>query len=109
MRTDTTQLPRRFPRAAWSGSVDVFSRDRRRQALCASEIGGGGVFLRTDAPLPPGRFITLRLGPGDGRPFTVLGRVVWSAEGSVSGMGVRFVDIAPGDRDRILDFVATRH
>ncbi len=106
---DRAPETRRFPRTAWSGLVELFDRDRSRRQVTAGEIGGGGVSLSTDAPLATGRFVTLRLGPGSGRPFTVVGKVVWSRPGPKPAMGVRFVDIAPGDRARIQAFVATRH
>ena len=43
--------------------------------------------------------------------FTVLGKVVRTVKGGLfapPGMGVRFVDLSPGDRQTILDYVARR-
>ena len=105
-RDDQAPETRRFPRTPWSGQVELFDRDRSRRQMTAGEIGGGGMSLATEAPLAPGRFVTLRLGPGDGRPFTVVGKVVWARPGRTPAMGVRFVDIAAGDRARIQAFVA---
>ena len=70
--------------------------------------------LRTDVPAKEGSLVTVRLQlPGEGRGFTVLGRVVRSvsaAPGSLkeSGMGIAFIDIAAADRDRIQAYVAER-
>ena len=104
---------RRYPRAPYSEPVQIFTW-RDRQEAVAQEIGGGGIFLRCDDPLPEGKFVTLRLAlPGFGRPFTVLGKVVRAVRGGAyglarRGMGVRFLDLGATDRGRILDYVAAR-
>jgi uncharacterized protein (TIGR02266 family) len=102
---------RQFPRAPMSGPVKFFQWNEPRQAE-VTEISGGGVFLRTQQVLAEGAMVTLRVTlPGLKRAFTVLGKVVRTVKGGLfapPGMGVRFVDLAPGDRQTILDYVARR-
>ncbi|RMG19492.1 MAG: hypothetical protein D6729_05060 [Deltaproteobacteria bacterium] len=104
---------RRFRRAAVARRVEFFD-DGRPVTARAREISGGGVFVETDRPLPEGRFLTLRLDLADaGRPLTILGRVVRTVRGSLSGrkvpgMGIEFVDIRYQDRQRLLDCVGAR-
>ncbi len=102
---------REFARAPMSGTVKFFEWNRASQAE-GTEISGGGVFLRTGAVLAEGAMVTVRVTlPGLRRAFTVLGKVVRTVKGglfSPSGMGVRFVDLSPTDRQTILDYVARR-
>ncbi len=78
----------------------------------AVELSADGLFLHTDDLLPEGSMMTLRLRlPGAARAFTVLGRVARVVLGGLTrspGMGIRFLDIRPGDRDRIAEYVALR-
>ncbi len=94
-----------------SGAVKFFEWNEPRQAE-VTEISGGGVFLRTREVLAEGAMVTLRVTlPGLKRAFTVLCKVVRTVKGGIfapSGMGVRFVDLTPGDRQTILDYVARR-
>ena len=102
---------RGFARAPMSGMVKFFEWNQPRQAE-GTEISGGGVFLRTGAALSEGSMLTMRVNlPGLGRAFTVLGKVVRTVKGgrfSPPGMGVRFVDLSPSDRQTILSYVASR-
>ena len=71
----------------------------------------GGLFVSQEV-LPEGSLLTLRVRlPGAGRAFTVLGRVVHVVLGGAGlrrGMGIRFLDIEPRDRDAIDAYVAHR-
>jgi uncharacterized protein (TIGR02266 family) len=102
---------RKFVRAPMSGTVKFFDWDRPTAAE-GTEISGGGIFLRTRAILAEGAMVTVRLTlPGLKRAFTVLGKVVRTVKGGLftpPGMGVRFVDLSPGDRKTILEYVASR-
>jgi uncharacterized protein (TIGR02266 family) len=102
---------REFPRAPMSGTVKFFEWNQPSAAE-GTEISGGGMFLRTRAVLAEGAMLTVRVTlPGLKRAFTVLGKVVRTVKGglfSPSGMGVRFVDLSPGDRQTILEYVARR-
>ena len=98
-------------RVTFSHAVDYFCWDRPKKAQ-ALEISAEGIFLRTDEVLPEGSMVTLRLRlPGAPRAFTVLGRVARVVLGGIthhSGMGIRFLDITPADRDRIAQYVSQR-
>ena len=102
---------RQFPRAPMSGRVKFFDWNQPRQAE-VTEISASGIFLRTREALAEGGMVTLRVTlPGLKKAFTVLGKVVRTVKGGVfapPGMGVRFVDLAPGDRQTILQYVALR-
>lgn len=102
---------REFQRAPLSGEVKFYEWDQLRQAV-ATEISGGGIFLRTSESLPEGSMLTLRVNlPGVRKAFTVLGKVVRTVKGGLMaapGMGVRFLDLQPTDRASILEYVSTR-
>ena len=102
---------REFARAPLSAPVKFFEWNQPSQAE-GTEISGGGIFLRTKAVLAEGAMVTVRVTlPGLKRAFTVLGKVVRTVRGglfSPPGMGVRFVDLSPGDRQTILEYVARR-
>lgn len=102
---------RQFNRVPMSGPVKFFDWNEPRQAE-VTEISAGGVFLRTRESLAEGAMLTLRVTlPGLKRAFTVLGKVVRTVKGGLfapPGMGVRFVDLSPGDRQTILEYVARR-
>jgi uncharacterized protein (TIGR02266 family) len=75
-----------------------------------SDIGGGGVFIGTHDPLEPGT--TLRLCfhiPGFTDSLMVSGTVVWVRgleTGYKPGMGVRFDEMEPEDRERLDRYLA---
>jgi type IV pilus assembly protein PilZ len=79
-----------------------------------SDISAMGIFVRTPSPEPPGTRLNLRFSP-PGNPLLELeGEVIWinpprDAEepGRQSGMGIKFVDLNPGQRDQILRLVRT--
>jgi len=102
---------RAHARAPYRESVRYFEWDRARQAQ-GVEIGAGGMFLKTSAPLPEGRMVTLRLAlPGTRGGFTVLARVVRTVHGGVlrePGMGVQFLDITSSARSLIDAYVQGR-
>lgn len=103
-----TTEKRQNSRVPFTEKVEYFCWDQRKSAN-GFEISAEGMFLRTPDILPEGSMITIRLAlPGLSRGFTVLGRVVHVVLGARRGMGVRFLDIAPRDRDRIEAYVATR-
>jgi uncharacterized protein (TIGR02266 family) len=63
------------------------------------DLGVGGVFVRTAAPLPVGKRIGLEIHViGEPGPWSALGRVVWTrakGEGDAAppGMAVKFIDV----------------
>ena len=76
---------------------------------CNVDLSAYGMYLPTSSPYPPNRRITLRLHIKD-RTLSLKGSVLFShvaREGSrkPSGMGLKFVDIAPADRDFIRGYI----
>lgn len=102
---------REYERTPLSGPVRYWDWDRVQQGQ-ASEISGSGIFLKTRELLPEGAHVTLRLElPGQHRGMTVLGRVVRTVHGGLlaaAGMGIRFLDLSPSQRQLIQTFVESR-
>ena len=77
-----------------------------------SNISTLGVFVRTLEPLAAGTKLTLRFS-ADGKELELAGQVQWVnpvrvlGENLNPGMGVRFVDLSPDDRERLVEVVRT--
>ena len=75
-------------------------------------LGGGGVCIFTEQPLPPGTRLQVALKlPGVERQVNFIGEIVWSEQYEMIGKserrrsieaGLRFVEIAPQDRDTVM-------
>lgn len=72
-----------------------------------------GIFIRSDSPLPVGTRLDLRFGlDGDSR-LELQGEVVWinpyrpHGENLNPGMGVRFSNLTPDLRERVVELVRT--
>lgn len=94
-------------------SVDCETEDTFLYASI-SNISAIGIFVRTDAPLPLGTEVVLRFAPHDGgEQFVLRGAVQWVNEVHVfganlnPGMGVRFFDLTPADRERLVEAIHT--
>lgn len=102
---------REFLRAPLTSTVKFFDWNHA-QAADAVEISASGIFLKTRALLSEGSMLTLRLSlPGLKHAFTVLGKVVRTVKGGLladAGMGIRFLDLRPADRDVIVAYVSQR-
>lgn len=79
-----------------------------------SNISRGGLFIRSDAPLPLNAEVSLVLRlPGAEQSIHATGRVVWNYDmpkGTtriVSGSGIRFLDITPSDRAILERYLAS--
>lgn len=72
-----------------------------------------GIFIRSDNPLPVGTRLELRFRPEDGTSLELSGMVVWVnpvrpiGENINPGMGVRFDDLTPESRERLVELVRT--
>jgi uncharacterized protein (TIGR02266 family) len=72
----------------------------------SANIGGGGVFIKTQALLPTGSQVNLRFNlPGDPAPIHTAARIVWHAERGEPGMGAEFLHLSPADQIRINAFL----
>ncbi|MCA9624827.1 MAG: PilZ domain-containing protein [Myxococcales bacterium] len=94
---------------AWT--VDCETEDTFLFAAITN-ISAMGIFVRTDEPLPVGTIMYLRFAPSRGPgPFILKGRVQWVNRFSLfgenlnPGMGIMFVDLAPDDRERLVQAV----
>jgi len=94
-------------------SVDCETEDTFLYAAITN-ISALGIFVRTSQPLEIGTRVTLRFAPPGARaPFVLAGVVQWVnpvkvlAENRNPGMGIRFVDLTPLDRERLVDAVHT--
>lgn len=102
---------REFHRAPLSSPVKFFIWGKA-VAADAIEISGSGIFLKTQTLLAEGSMLTLRVTlPGLRHAFTVLGKVVRTVKGGLlapAGMGIRFMDLMPAERDTICAYVEPR-
>jgi uncharacterized protein (TIGR02266 family) len=97
---------RRFRRRLVRVLVD-FHADGAPRCEYATTLGAGGMFIETDAPLPPATVLRLRFRlPGSTELHAITARVTWihrssqAAAGDVrpAGMGVAFTDAAASAR-----------
>jgi type IV pilus assembly protein PilZ len=79
-----------------------------------TDLSAMGIFIQTNAPLPPGTNLNLRFQPAGGPQIDVEGRVIWvnkprggRQEGGNPGMGVQFMDLTPLQREQVLGLVKT--
>jgi uncharacterized protein (TIGR02266 family) len=93
---------RRFRRRLVRMLVD-FHAEGMPRCEYATTLGAGGLFIETDAPLPPGSVLRVRFRlPGGSALHAIEGRVTWqhrqveARAGDVrpGGMGVAFTDAA---------------
>jgi type IV pilus assembly protein PilZ len=77
-----------------------------------TNISEMGIFVRTTNPLAVGTRLTLRFAPpGASASYVLQGTVQWINEALRStlnpGMGIRFMDLTPDDRERIVATIRT--
>jgi Tfp pilus assembly protein PilZ len=98
------QKPRAHPRKSRKLRVS-FAAVTDMTVTFTDEVGGGGLRLRSQKHLEPGTELVLRVdlaGEPSAAPLTVAGRVVWSRrEGGHFAIGVEFVDLPPGEAERL--------
>lgn len=121
--TEAEPLNRRSePRHAVHLEVDCSSSGTGDTFLYAfiTDISSMGIFIRTDAPLPVGTMLGLGFSPPASvagsepavepapRRLELTGEVMWNThddESGAPGMGVRFHNISPKTRQRLLEIV----
>jgi len=79
-----------------------------------TDISAMGIFIRTNAPEPPGTVINLRFTPPGGPQLNLEGRVMWvnpyrpgSYDNINPGMGLQFIDLSAAQREQIVNLVRT--
>jgi type IV pilus assembly protein PilZ len=105
---------RQFERVLVDLEVDYRCEDTFLFAYI-TDISAMGIFVQTRSPEPPGTRLNLRFTvAGLDRPFELEGEVIWinpyrpgDRENLNPGMGIRFVDLTPGDRERLTELVKT--
>lgn len=100
-------------RFAVTWSVDCQTRDTFLYASIAN-ISEMGIFVRTTEPLSLGTLVTLRFAPPTAdEPFVLRGVVQWINplrpfhDNPNPGMGIRFIDLLPAERERIVEAIHT--
>lgn len=82
-----------------------YSSDSPAVSRRLTDLSVDGLFIDTMTPLPPGTLISIRFNlPDEPLPVVVLGEVVWGQEHL--GMGVRFMNLRPKDRERIRAYIS---
>jgi len=95
-------------------TVEVFFKDTESFIKAYIEnVGGGGLFIKTDEPLELNEALVVRFYlPQDKEPITAEGKVVWVTPRGVKnpsyppGLGLKFVHISPDDKKRLDDFAS---
>jgi type IV pilus assembly protein PilZ len=79
-----------------------------------TNISALGIFVASRQPLPLGTPVSLRFAPpGAPEPFTLKGEVTWVNPVRLlspcrnPGIGIRFVDLNPEDRERLIEAIHT--
>jgi type IV pilus assembly protein PilZ len=99
----------RYP-VMWS--VDCVADDTFLYASIAN-ISAMGIFVRTTEPLPVGTRLVLSFAPPGHEPFKLDGMVAWinalraNGDNPNPGMGIRFVNLSPDDRERLVEVIRT--
>lgn len=93
-------------------SVDCETEDTFLFASITN-ISALGIFVASRDPLPLGTRLTLRFAPPGQDPFVLSGEVQWVnpvrllSVNKNPGMGIRFVDLAREERDRLVEAIRT--
>ena len=104
---------RRYPRYEVEIWVDFTTIDLVTSSFVLN-LSEGGVFVKSDRPLPLDAEVDLVLTLPTGTLIKAVGRVVWNHDlakeaphDSRGGAGIRFVDMPDGDRALLRDYVAS--
>jgi type IV pilus assembly protein PilZ len=93
-------------------AVDCVADDTFLYASIAN-ISEMGIFVRSVDPLAVGTRLQLAFAPPGHEPFRLIGEVAWInplrkvGDNPNPGMGIRFIDLTPEDRERLVDVVRT--
>jgi type IV pilus assembly protein PilZ len=112
MADSSGDATRRFPRYEVEIWVDFSTIDLVTSSYVLN-LSEGGVFIKSDRPLPLDAEVDLILTLPTGSPIKAVGRVVWNhdlakeAPHGSRGAGIRFVDMPDRDRALLRDYVAS--
>ncbi len=91
-------------------AVDCVADDTFLYASLAN-ISEMGIFVLTREPLSIGTRLTLSFSPPGYEPFKLAGQVAWinkvrpDGDNPNPGMGVRFINLTPQDRERLVEVI----
>lgn len=103
---------RSFDRFDVEWSVDCVADDTFLYASIAN-ISAMGIFVKTMDPLAIGSRLVLSFAPPGDPPFKLEGQVAWinrvrpDGDNPNPGMGVRFMNLRPDDRERLVEVIRT--
>ena len=103
---------RSFDRFDVEWSVDCVADDTFLYASIAN-ISAMGIFVKTMDPLAIGSGLVLSFAPPGYEPFKLEGQVAWinrvrpDGDNPNPGMGVRFMNLLPDDRERLVEVIRT--
>jgi type IV pilus assembly protein PilZ len=93
---------RAFPRLPVHLEVRYQDGDELRRSF-VTNLGAGGVFIRTSRPLPIGTEVVLEIALAGVEPVRLRGRVAWDrASGREDGMGIAFSEPLPERLTKLL-------
>lgn len=102
---------RKFERVLVDLEVDYSHEDTYLFAYIR-DISATGLFVRTNSPEEPGTRLNVRFTPPDSQPLELEAEVIWvnrfrpgRSDSIHPGMGIRFVDLTPDDRERLVELV----
>jgi type IV pilus assembly protein PilZ len=93
-------------------SVDCVADDTFLFASIAN-ISAMGIFVKTVDPKPVGTALVMAFEPPGYKPFKLEGEVAWvnlvrdDGDNPNPGMGVRFVNLKPDERERLVEVIRT--
>src|SRR5579864_8624802 len=93
-------------------AVDCIAEDTFLYASIAN-ISAMGIFVKTTNPRAIGERLMLSFEPPGYEPFKLEGQVTWvnllrpDGDNPNPGMGVRFVNLRPQDRERLVEVIRT--
>ena len=93
-------------------AVDCIAEDTFLYAAIAN-ISAMGIFVKTTSPHVIGARLILSFAPPGYEPFKLEGEVTWinvlraDGDNPNPGMGVRFVNLLPDDRERLVEVIRT--
>jgi type IV pilus assembly protein PilZ len=93
-------------------AVDCIAEDTFLYASITN-ISAMGIFVKTTDPLAIGTRLVLAFAPPGYQPFKLEGEVAWinplrpNGDNPNPGIGVRFVNLLPDDRERLVEVIRT--
>ncbi|HXX69785.1 MAG TPA: TIGR02266 family protein [Polyangiaceae bacterium] len=103
---------RNYDRVEVEWAVDCVADDTFLYAAITN-ISAMGIFVKTMDPLAVGTRLMLSFEPPGCEPFKLKGAVAWinalrpNGDNPNPGMGIRFMDLKPDERERLVEVIRT--